>query len=57
MSFPRRKDRFTAWSKAMVEGATVDKPLYPGTALSRRSSRSSVTRRKRRKKRKNAKKD
>jgi hypothetical protein len=28
MSHPKRKDYFTAWAKAMVEGATVDKPNY-----------------------------
>lgn len=27
-SYPKRKDLFTKWSKAMVEGATVDKPNY-----------------------------
>jgi len=26
--YPRRKDLFTAWAKAMVEGSTVDKPNY-----------------------------
>jgi len=26
--FPRRKDLFDAWHKAMVAGATVDKPNY-----------------------------
>jgi len=29
--YPRRKDKFVQWSKAMVEGATIDKPHYPGT--------------------------
>jgi len=28
MSYPRRKDLFDAWYKAMVAGATVDKPNY-----------------------------
>lgn len=57
MSFPRRKDLFTAWSKAMVEGATVDKPNYHGTKKNtpkRKSRKLSLKRRRR--KRKNAKK-
>lgn len=29
--YPRRKDLFVAWAKAMVEGATVDKPNYGKT--------------------------
>lgn len=28
MTFPRRKDLFDKWYKAMVAGATVDKPNY-----------------------------
>lgn len=47
--YPRRKDLFTAWAKAMVEGATIDKPNYSparGAGIGTRSSR-----RKRRKKR------
>lgn len=27
-TFPKRKDLFDAWHKAMVAGATVDKPNY-----------------------------
>lgn len=57
--YPRRKDLFTAWSKAMVEGATVDKPHYPGQkGPSSKSSQTSKTKRRRRRRRKkNAKKD
>lgn len=51
-TYPRKVKIFTAWSKAMVEGATVDKPSYPGT------SKTTKRRRRRRKKRKtHAKKD
>lgn len=56
--YPRRKDLFVAWSKAMVEGSTVDKPNYRGSkkkALSKPSSRKRMARRRRRKK--NAKKN
>jgi len=51
MSFPRRKDLFTAWSKAMVEGATVDKPNYRGTKKTSKPSakRSRILRKRRRK--------
>lgn len=59
MSHPRRKDLFVAWSKAMVEGSTVDKPLYRGTKKaskksSMKSSHLKARRRRRRKKKKNA---
>jgi len=53
--YPRRKDLFVAWSKAMVEGSTVDKPLYRGTKKTSKRSSTKNTRRRRRKKRKNAK--
>lgn len=55
--YPRRKDLFTAWSKAMVEGATVDKPNYSPKRKGKRSnksSKSSATRRRRRKAKKDA---
>jgi len=57
MSYPRRKDKFVAWSKAMVEGATVDKPSYPGTSKTKRPSRARKVSRRRRRKKANAKKD
>lgn len=47
MSYPTRKDLFTAWAKAMVEGATVGKPHYHGT----KSRKGMRTHRKKRKKR------
>jgi hypothetical protein len=55
--FPRRKDKFVAWSRAMVEGATVDKPTYPGGKKSSTRTNKTRTTRKRRKRRKNAKKE
>jgi len=56
MSHPRRKDLFVAWSKAMVEGATIDKPNYPGTKnRSKKSSKSSQTRRRRKRKKRHSK--
>jgi len=41
MSHPRRKDLFVRWSKAMVDGATVDKPNYSpaGAPGSKRATR------------------
>lgn len=54
--FPRRKDKFVAWTKAMVEGATVDKPVYPGTKKnSSKSSKSSAKRARARRKKKRKK--
>jgi len=60
-SYPRQSRLFIAWSKAMVAGATVDKPTYPGSA-SRKASKGRAKpqkgkQRRRRRKRKNAKKD
>lgn len=54
-TYPKRKDKFVAWSKAMVEGATIDKPSYPGTSRKTRGTsaqpvQSSRRRRRRRKK-------
>jgi len=60
MSHPKRKDLFVAWSKAMVEGATVDKPNYsPASTMTKRSpkSRKPQFKRRRRRKRKNVKKE
>lgn len=37
-SYPKRKDLFTKWSKAMVEGATVDKPNYSPASRSSKKS-------------------
>lgn len=55
MSYPRRKDLFVAWSKAMVEGSTIDKPNYsPATLGTKRASkgRAKPQRLKRRRRRK-----
>jgi len=59
--FPKRKDLFVAWAKAMVEGATVDKPNYGKTQSGspRRRSKSGMNpqrRRRWRRRRSNAKK-
>lgn len=58
-SHPRRKDLFVAWSKAMVEGATVDKPNYGKTTQSKKSHRHKRTRRSRitSRRKRNAKKE
>lgn len=43
MSYPRRKDLFEKWAKAMVNGATVDKPNY--SPLTQNGHRPSAQRR------------
>lgn len=49
MSHPKRKDLFDAWYKAMVAGATVDKPNYGKSGRKpRRSSRKFHAKRRRR---------
>lgn len=55
--YPKRKDKFVAWSRAMVEGATVDKPHYPGTRKPSPKRRKNSAMRKRRKRKRNAKKE
>lgn len=57
-TFPKRKDLFDAWHKAMVAGATVDKPNYGKNSSSKRTSKSSMKRRRAqaRRRRKRAKK-
>jgi len=55
MSYPRRKDIFMAWAKAMVEGATVDKPNYSPVKSQKTGLRVSATRRRRKKRRKKVK--
>lgn len=60
MGYPRSVNKFIPWSKAMVAGATVDKPDYGKNTLSstKRSTPSRKRRRKRRRKsRKNATKE
>lgn len=49
--YPKRKDRFVAWAKDMVEGATVDRPRLTG-ARKRRKGKP-----KRRRRKNNAKKE
>lgn len=52
--YPKRKDLFDAWHKAMVAGATVDKPNYGKTTSSKAPTNRKKRRRlsRRRKKRK-----
>jgi len=54
-SYPKTVKMFVPWTKAMVAGATVDKPSYPGTKLKSSASKRKRKARKRRKRRKNAK--
>lgn len=54
MSYPKTVKLFIPWSKAMVDGATVDKPNYGKTTRSSRTQ-SKVSRKKRRKKRRKKK--
>lgn len=56
MSYPRNKAKFDAWHKAMVAGATVDKPNYGKTTTSRKP-RTTTRRRRRKRKKKNGSKD
>jgi len=58
-SYPKTVKLFTPWAKAMVEGATVDRPNYGKTTRSSKTSKTHMKkRRKRRRKRKrNAKKE
>lgn len=57
MSHPKRKDLFDAWYKAMVAGATVDKPNYgkvsKDSTTPRKRTNSKRRRRKRRRKKNN----
>lgn len=48
-TFPRKVKTFIPWTKAMIAGATLDKPDYPGT------SGTSQRRKKRRRKKKRKK--
>jgi len=52
-TYPRTVNKFIPWSKAMVAGATLDKPSYPGTSVTTRPRR----KRRKRRKRNNAKKE
>lgn len=61
MSYPKSVSKFIPWSKAMVEGATVDRPDYGKkmTRSKKSSQHAGTTRRRRRRKKKgrNASKD
>jgi len=57
MSYPTRLDLFKKWSRAMEQGATVDKPNYSpatpsGSTMTRPKRRARRLRRKRRSRRK-----
>lgn len=55
MSYPRKVNLFVPWSKAMVAGATVDKPSYASSQKARKPhkrTRKKRTRHSRRKKKK-----
>jgi len=53
--YPKTVKTFIPWTKAMVAGATLDKPSYPGTKKrNTRSSKTAKRRRRRRKKKANA---
>jgi len=55
MSHPKTVDKFIPWSKAMVAGATVDKPNYGKGAKRARKMR--VKRHRRRKRKANGSKE
>jgi len=54
-TYPKKSKLFQAWSKAMVAGATVDKPDYSKTSKSAVTNHKQRRRRRKRRKRKNAK--
>lgn len=54
MSYPKRVKEFIPWTKAMVAGATVDRPNYDSSMKKMTKRR---RRRKRRRKRTNGSKD
>lgn len=49
--YPRTIRTFIPWTKAMIQGATLDKPSYPGTKETARRRRK---KRKKRRSKKNA---
>lgn len=53
-TYPRTVKTFIPWSRAMVAGATVDKPSYPGTKKPPGASKRRKKRRRRKKKVKDA---
>lgn len=56
-SYPKRVKEFVPWSKAMVQGAKVDNPSYPGTKTRLGKMMAKRRRRRKRKKVKNGKKE
>jgi len=56
-SYPRKSKLFQAWAKAMVEGATVDKPSYPGTKLRTRGIKRRKPRKRKNRRKTRAKKE
>jgi len=54
-TYPSRVKRFTQWSKAMVEGATVGNPDYSRTTKNRLSKPKRAKRKRKRRKRKKMK--
>lgn len=52
MTHPKTVKLFEPWARAMVAGATVDRPDYGKKAMSSNSRKGSAKRRRRRKKRK-----
>jgi len=57
VSYPKTVDKFIPWSKAMVAGATVDKPNYGKTRKMNGSFRRSGGGGRKRKYRKNSRKN
>lgn len=55
-TYPKKVKLFTPWAKAMVAGATVDKPSY-GTITSKKKARKQRKRRRRRRRKNNATKE
>lgn len=53
--YPKNKSKFDAWHKAMVAGATVDKPDYGKTTNSRTSRKTRMKRRRLQKKKRRTK--
>jgi len=53
--FPKRVKLFIPWAKAMVAGATVDKPTYGKSASRHNSGTNRKPKRKRRRRRKKKK--
>lgn len=53
MSYPKKVKLFTPWAKAMVAGATVDKPDYHGGKMSKLHKKTRRRKKRKRRKRKN----